>query len=575
MKIINEAFTCGIVALSLGLALEGRGHPGFFLPRSEGCSEVRYNSYRTTKRQQQSYHHALGVGYGYKGSYNNRQTARDLFGGDRWVVSGSRVNHERGCHDIMADYFALPADYESLLLLTPDISRFLCCFYLHGDNLAQDCFPGCYYDIKMPLSHSRWNMGIKETILNEGISDHVAGYMASTVVERDQLAEDFVTALQGMTVFGDMKEPLAYGKLLGRRYETRIADVRIASGYEYVNDECYAAAELVFVVPSGNRPCPEFFFQPIVGNGRHWELGCKLQGSIEWSCNPHDTVRMACEGIFYISHLFRDTQLRSYDLLLRGRGSRYMLLQEMTQSSHDVMIDGTSVDYSYQSRIVPAINITTLETTLTIPVQCEMLLCIRWWCEPMRFTLGYDFWARSAEKVKRRKKVEKLRWALKGDAQLYGFEMGTDTPAPLNVSQSYATLFHGQGVTNFVLGQEFTNVNADSAGLATNSTGQLNNITTDDSGVTGLAQSAVNGSLETILINDADIDQCSGIAARSISHTLFMSCTYLPCYEEENEKFHYYPYFEIGAEVEYPQPLSGPNGAIRQWGVWGSMGLLF
>ncbi len=53
-----------------------------------------------------------------------------------------------------------------------------------------------------------------------------------------------------------------------------IADLQINIGsYVVSDDEYHAGIALRVVIPTGTHVNGEYVFQPIVGNGHHWELG--------------------------------------------------------------------------------------------------------------------------------------------------------------------------------------------------------------------------------------------------------------------------------------------------------------
>ena len=65
----------------------------------------------------------------------------------------------------------------------------------------------------------------------------------------------------------------------------------------------------------------------------------------------------------------------------------------------------------------------------------------------LRFDLGYNFWANSKEKLHCRETFVENRYAIKGDAQIYGFTADAgDNPIALNATQSMATILEGKAM---------------------------------------------------------------------------------------------------------------------------------
>ncbi|GAH20592.1 unnamed protein product, partial [marine sediment metagenome] len=65
--------------------------------------------------------------------------------------------------------------------------------------------------------------------------------------------------------------------------------------------------------PTGNRPNSCYLFEPIVGNGKHWELGGGITGSwIFWRSEEYDDRHMGVWLDATLTHLFKDCQCRSF-----------------------------------------------------------------------------------------------------------------------------------------------------------------------------------------------------------------------------------------------------------------------
>ncbi len=523
----------------------------------------------------------------YKRSFNNQQLTDFLLGGcDCFSVEGSRLPGGRFDQALLADYFGLPADFKSLIHFSPQITDFIwdMNFYLGLDGLCE----GLYFRFHAPIVYTKWDLNLSECVDTKGTFTHPAGYMGPQEVPRNELACNFQEAITGQfcnkckqpqpLVWGDMQDPLSFGLIQGRRNESRLSDVHFVFGYNVMNDDDYHAGLNARVyAPAGNRPNGRFFFEPIVGNGHHWEVGVGWTSHmIFWSsADELDYAGFWLDANF--THMFPDTQLRSYDFC-NNPGSRYILLSKLsTVEDADVLVNGAAITQQYIGQLAPAINRTTLESKISLKIQIDMVAKFAMEFNGVQMDLGYNLWYRSPEHLVERECFEPCL-AFKGDAQVYGFvsqAMGDrmiNDPLALNVTQDEATLCGGQGDGNFVTGQEFANANADNPALASDGdSNQLYQLNQNDAAALMIAQQQISASDPPILLTDCDIDICSGLNPRALSHKIFGNVAYT----WENAEVAYAPFLGFGTEVEWRCRCFEDNSAISQWGLWAKGGLSF
>ena len=138
-------------------------------------------------------------------------------------------------------------------------------------------------------------------------------------------------------------------------------------------------------------------------------------------------------------------------------------------------------------------------------------------------------------------------YALKGDAQLYGFD-ASQNPVALSATQHNATVTAGQDISslfagegNFVEGMEYANFNADNPTGASNSSGvALKNLTPGDAATFDVAQQNVQTSNPAILVTNADIKENSVLMPRALSHKIFAYVGYTRRWESIQ------PYIGVG-----------------------------
>jgi hypothetical protein len=221
--------------------------------------------------------HRFSLAGHYQRLYRGEHRAEYYFGTECLTFSGSRVDG-RGRDDILADYFGLSTDFKSIVQFKPTISTGSVEFGFDYWNVGSSDGKEWYLRVRAPLVVTAWDMGLCEHAREEGENNYPAGYMSSELIEHSGLNTSVREAWAGERAIGDI-QPLRYGKLRGEQKETALADITVDLGVRPVyDDEYYFGMHARVVAPTGTRPQGCYLFEPVAGNGRHWELGFGLQG---------------------------------------------------------------------------------------------------------------------------------------------------------------------------------------------------------------------------------------------------------------------------------------------------------
>jgi len=509
----------------------------------------------------------------YTHTFNNSHLVDQIFGSECFTVTGSAVPYRKP-NDLLADYFELPRDYQGTMSVSPFISQFIADFnwFVGLDRICE----GLFFIVHFPVVSSKWDVGFDECVSVAGIMEYPAGYYSDSAIPRTGLLRNMRQYLGHDRTVGDVQEPLEYQKVIGltgRNVETGLSDVQGALGYDFARGERYhVGIEVRAYAPAGNRPNPRYLFNAVVGNGHHWELG---GGLTTHCCIWEDEIHSV---LFYldanVTHLFKSGSKRSFNIAGNCAGSRYMMMEEIAQYSDGLFIYG---DYpatdQYIQRLTPAINITTREVETSFAVQGDVALKFAIYRNNMSVDIGYNFWGRSHEKMNCFSGFEANRYALKGDAQIYGFENYSSyypQAIPLSASQRCATIFAGQGTGNFQPGLEFTNANADNPTQAFGASGDvLVQLESDDAAALYLMQEPVMTSQPAIFLSCGDLDVNSVLVPTSLTSKVFINVGNTWRTKSLD------PFFGIGAEVEWAHGSGFDRGGICQWGVWSKMGLSY
>jgi hypothetical protein len=325
------------------------------------------------------------------GQMNETLFGDSLYGKKMLKVKGSALprNAEK---DLLADYFYLSDQFDGTLCFTPRIQNFLVDLnlYLGLGMIAH----GMYWRIHAPLVWTKWDLDVEETVINNGNTAGAFGFNEPAQSFLDYACRSRIPAQStgristgtGSLIVGTAY-PLGAAKICPCSHrKTGLSDVQMDLGWNFASKEdCHAGLYLRAVAPTGTRPRGRFLFEPIIGNGKFWELGGGIDARyIVWRSDDYEHE----VGFYFdasITHLLKTRQKRVFDLKGHGPLSRYMLLFNPIDKS--------------QSNVTPAANITLTNVRVKCAVQADIMLMFNYTRDTFNWDLGYNFWARSCEKI--------------------------------------------------------------------------------------------------------------------------------------------------------------------------------
>lgn len=532
-------------------------------------------------------------------SFRPERIAQCLFGDsiitckNMITLTGSRAENRTDMH-WLADYFGLPTDFESNVEVRPRVSNAFVDldFFLGLDKWIS----GLYFRIHAPIVYTRWDLGLCETFISTGSNVYDPGYFNATGIARAQLANSFTSFISGLDA--PKATGLTFHKLTNAKMSckaerlTQLSDMQLAIGWNVLHQPRYHLGGSVRItIPTGNRPTGEFLFEPLVGNGHHWEVGGGLSTHIiVWE----NEATQEQAGIYFdcnITHMFSSRQCRSFDLCSNGFNSRYMLAQRMSpliEFGLRGVVEGELIEplVQYEQEVTTVANLTTIPVDVSSSVQADLAFMIGYCKGKNSWGFGYGFWGRSCETICLCPLVpfDLTSWALKGDATAFGFEDNLlNTPIPLSVTQSNATIHHGLNfaktgaTTPALVAAGKKNDKSDNPALAVADSDGDTIFLPVRSTPGGTDQ--INTSIQPILLTRDDIDIDSA-RTRGRAHKIFSHFTHRIMSGEP------YPYLGIGAEIEFGQSaecvkeistgkIPCVNTALSFWGVWVKGGVAF
>ncbi len=527
---MNRKHTALSIAFIIFFAAQGAPlfHATSFLsPRSQSTNAARelvgWRNY-INRGDMDGFYSAFYALAEYEQSYRPNRIAQYFFGQQLITVSGS-ANTNRSINDLLADYFGLSPAFVSDVAMFPHVTNSL---------LELNWYAGYndwFFRIHVPFVWSTTHYKLKETILNDGsMVPFPALYMADAAVTAP--ATSFTQAIesQGIT-YGEVTEGLNFSRIACKQHKKGVSEPQLALGYNFIADELsHIGFEARLSVPTGNRSKALFLFEPMIGNGHHWEAGIGFTG--HWTVWEKDyTQSIAVYLDINLMHLFDARQVRSFDFKQHvyapctdytNFGSRYILLKEFNAAG------------DYIGTTIPAANVTTLPCKVRNSIQLDLAFMLGYSSCWVDVDLGYGAWIRSKEKIKLCASLPVNTYGLKG---IQNVSLAPLTPS--NATQSDATLN----------GNYFTD------------------------------QTMVEDDPSPVFVNTCDLNLHSAANPTAFTNKIFWNIGH--AWENEDRICRFViPFVGVGGEAEFeslnPRRVTEPNqNSISQWGLWLKGGVTF
>lgn len=289
--------------------------------------------------------------------------------------------------DWLADYFLLPVDFSGQIHFTPRIQNVTAnvSFLAMGNNKLY----GWYAQAQLPFAWTKYDLSAHESIFQNGGG---TGYDPA-ITNSMTLKNFFDTSCNRQTVSfisgGDTitQLPLSCSRICPcASTKGGLADLHLTVGYNYLQPRYFAGAYGRVIAPTGNRPTGEMLFEPILGNGHHWELGGGITGQVViWKQETDDKeLSFVVDGA--VTHLFASKQVRVFDLKNKP-WSRFILAKQF---------DANGQATGLRSHVA---NLTSCPITTSFAFETDIVAYFSYASETFTYDLGYNFWARSCEKL--------------------------------------------------------------------------------------------------------------------------------------------------------------------------------
>jgi len=317
----------------------------------------------------------------YTSSFNNNKIAKDLFG--CWYLQGCNTLKILGSDvtgfdtkSLNAQWFGLAENYSGSVTFKPTIQNFNADMSLYWG--MDEWVQGMFLRIQAPLTWTKWDLGANFKTITAGTTEDY--YLSD--------AEKFFCKRGTEMTTTWTPTPLNCARFCGcscddNKTKTRLADIHIDLGWNALLESNYNLGLYArVVVPTGNKVKGAWLFEPVVGNGHHWELGGGVTGNYIFWRNADETKHLSFSADAEVTHLFNAEQKRVFDLKNKPL-SRYIQASN-NSSGYEVW--------------APLANLTSCSMNVNVAVQADVTGMFNFTYNNWSYDLGYNFWARTCDK---------------------------------------------------------------------------------------------------------------------------------------------------------------------------------
>lgn len=556
--------------------------------RSEGRDTARKlvgtTSHHVYLHDMESFYGTFNITPQYDQTFNGDNLAECYFGSSLTncsflTIAGTQAPTLDVARDWMAENFYLPRDFKSTITFSPRVQNFLVDFHLYVG--LDEWVKGLYFRIYGPVVNNRVSLHPCESIEQVGDIGYAPGFFSQNEVPADTLLQTALSFFNGcttITVPGIITTPLLKAKIADEKKSTTgFAELRGELGWNYLHEDYHVGFNVQAAAPTGKRPHGEFLFETQVGNGKHWELGVGF--SAHWTMWRSEDDEKHLDFVFEadVTHLFNASQKRTFDLVGKPN-SRYMLAAKMNLKPTENLFGNTEpalgagtvtqASSQFNNEYSPVANFSTRDVNVSIGVQGDIVAMLNYTHRGFSFDIGYNYWGMSHEHIELRDSdcspvFPVNTWALKGDAQVYGFIDGSGDPVALSGTERLATIHQGTNIPNAgttPATAATTNIGVDNAQFAQTSNG----ITPAASMILdAVGGNQIRTSIQPVFIAVEDLN-INGAETRGSSNKLFTHFSHTWVDRED-----WIPYLGIGCEVEFGNTGNGDdnNGSSCDHGI--------
>lgn len=227
---------------------------------------------------------------------------------------------------------------------------------------------------------------------------------------------------------GTKQEALKYALIDGKMSKSKFSDIDILLGYKFFDKKTKGSAiSAILTIPTGNKPTGKYLFEPIVGNGDHWELGLALDNFWEIFSKKHHSLKITFDAEY--KYLFKNTQKRILSIKGANWGQYYLLGKNNSPTN---------------TPLTPAANVLTQDVRVCPGSQIDLDTKLLWSCCNFGINLGYNLFFREEEKVKLKTNFPEQTYAVALDS----FDTTKQFPTAGSLNNSINVAFDNYWLSN-------------------------------------------------------------------------------------------------------------------------------
>lgn len=364
----------------------------FFLPRAQNGTAVDVLGWspEINKYDADTFYFDFKVQSEWRQSYDSKKLGEYIFfNGTNSMVFGPQQTATTALStNVFGLNFLLTPQFQSTVTANPKVQSSITDFSLYVG--LDEWVSGLFVSAHLPLVYTRWNTHLSEVAGVANSATFAAGVLNAAAVTTVPYA-NAIAAWRGDKVAGDVANTWSYGKIQGSQNETKVGDIALNIGYNFVNREnMYFGVALRGLFGAGGHSKAVYVFEPMVGSGGRMGIGGMVDAQVRiWERDEDHQLVATFAG--YAEHLFHNKQVRSYDILQCGVGSRYNMIKKLTTI-------GAPSTYTAAGGIDNAINQCTQTAKIGVGVVYEANLQLSYMMNNINLDLGYSVGGRSGEK---------------------------------------------------------------------------------------------------------------------------------------------------------------------------------
>jgi hypothetical protein len=334
--------------------------------------------------------------------------------------------------DIFGENFLVNDNFNSAITARPHVRNALVDINLF---YALDLFcSGFYFMAHIPFVSTSWAVDFKETISSPGTI--ISANDLGNPVDSPAPFNSMIEAWNGQGTFFDVKQPLQFARIDGRKKKSHLSDIEFALGCIVLDDECNNfSINARVIIPTSNRPKGEFVFEPITGNGHYLEVGAGILGNFFiWDCNCDELLTVFINANIYT--MLKSKQMRTFDLKNNGIGSRYLLFKRFNGPT-------------YAGEIVRGPNILTLPIHAKNRVHGDLVFMLEYLRHNLILDLGYNLWGRTRDHIEVIGTIPENTFGIAGLSGTAGIDRNR-TASTTQINGTNATVLDPVGLPIFI-----------------------------------------------------------------------------------------------------------------------------